>query len=203
MSTIVVEASADAIWWQEPVLAEVRVGAHQQTVVGGRKVVAAVEVGHQGAQVGVGQPQRGAAEHQPPIDTVQLAQGFDVADHMLGGERGQAHVRVAGQGPASTTSALVEQRHVVPPGVEVGAPPRRRTGTGPPWSTTAGLPCGFPTRSQLTRCPSATSKTPCAKGSMAGCRIGSVSTGRSEPVLPGPGDGRSLCDVCARARGAG
>nr|WP_244409090.1 hypothetical protein [Stackebrandtia nassauensis] len=86
-----------------------------------------------GVALRVGQSQGGApgrAEHQPAVHGQVLAQGFDVAQQVMGGVGAQVDVGLTGVRGAAAGAALVERDDAVAGRVEEAAPERPGTGTG-------------------------------------------------------------------------
>jgi hypothetical protein len=88
------------------------------------------------------------AKHQPPLDIEAPPQQFDICEEMSCRVRGEIYVWLARVRRASSRSALVEQNDPIDVWIKGRREPGEQPEPGPPWSTTAGLPDGFPHVSQ-------------------------------------------------------
>ena len=106
---------------------------------------------------------------QPPCVNIQvLSKMLQVRQEMCSRIDRKIGAQVTGVRRTPATSSLVEQHDPVGFRIEVATYPVEPPEPGPPWRTTAGLPCGLPQTSQYTRFPSPTSSIPWSYGSMAG-----------------------------------
>ena len=112
-------------------------------------------------------PASSCSAAQPP-------QRLDVIDQVLRRDRGQVDARLTGQrpggrprSPAGQTGSRNNGRGRSRRATTAVHPNPGRRAARPP-----AFPCGFPTRSQETRCPLPASRTPESRGSTTGYRIG-------------------------------
>jgi hypothetical protein len=90
----------------------------------------------------------GPSKYQPPLDIEVPTQQFDIGEEMSCRVRGEIYVWLARVRRASSRSALVEQNDPIDVWIKGRREPGEQPEPGPPWSTTAGLPDGFPHVSQ-------------------------------------------------------